>query len=153
MARTQLELPALIWSTTLDVRISDINFAGHLAHDRIVSLLHEARARFFRDQGCTELDVDGAGIILTDLFVVYKAEAFFGDVMRIEIGGGMWTVKGALCFIGCRTATNGSSAKRGQDSSSWIIPAAKSFPSRADSSTGFLDPPERPLRRKIVPVP
>lgn len=98
MPRTQLELPALVWSTTLDVRISDINFAGHLAHDRVVSLLHEARARFFRDHGCTELNVDGAGIIVTDLVVLYKAEAFFGDAVRIEIGAGLPDGKGCDLF-------------------------------------------------------
>lgn len=94
MPRIQLELPTLVWSIGLDVRISDINFAGHLAHDRIVSLLHEARARFFRDHGCTELDVEGAGIILTDLAVVYKSEAFFADQVRIEIGAGELDGKG-----------------------------------------------------------
>ncbi|PJZ70896.1 thioesterase [Leptospira perolatii] len=95
MARVQLELPQKFsWSTSLRIRIYDTNFAAHLAHDRVISLLHEARARFFREKGFSELDVNGIGIILTDLVVVYKAEAFFGDEAKIEIGASDFTSKG-----------------------------------------------------------
>ncbi|TGK20046.1 thioesterase [Leptospira fluminis] len=95
MARVQLQLPEkLSWSTSLRIRIYDTNFAAHLAHDRVVSLLHEARARLFREKGTNELDVEGSGIILTDLVVVYKAEAFFGDEVRVEIGADDFSSKG-----------------------------------------------------------
>lgn len=86
MARLNIELPAR-WhfETELEVRISDINFGGHLGHDRVVSLMHEARARMFASAGFAELDIGGAGIILQDLGVVYIAEAFFGDRLRVAI--------------------------------------------------------------------
>ncbi|GBF40604.1 thioesterase family protein [Leptospira johnsonii] len=95
MARVQLDLPEkLAWATSLNIRIYDTNFAGHLAHDRVVSLLHESRARLFKEKGFSELDVNGHGIILTDLVVEYKAEAFFGDQIRVEIGAGDFSAKG-----------------------------------------------------------
>ncbi|EQA46629.1 thioesterase-like family protein [Leptospira broomii serovar Hurstbridge str. 5399] len=99
MARVQLHLPEnLSWHTSLRIRIYDTNFAGHLAHDRVVSLLHEARARLFSEKGYTELDVEGSGIILTDLVVVYKAEAFFADEVRVEIGASDFSSKGCDLF-------------------------------------------------------
>lgn len=95
MARLQLNIPdRFSWSTDLKIRIYDTNFAGHLAHDKVVSLLHEARARLFKEKGYSELNVDGLGIILTDLGVEYKAEAFFGDSIRVEIGAGDFGSKG-----------------------------------------------------------
>lgn len=99
MARIQLELPnQFIWSVDLDVRIYDVNFADHLAHDRVISLLHEARARFFLEHNYNELNVEGLGIIMTDIAVVYKAEAFFRDKVRIEITAGDFNPKGCDIF-------------------------------------------------------
>ncbi len=38
-----------------------------------------------RQHGWNELDVDGVGLIMTDAAIVYKSEAFYGDVLTIEI--------------------------------------------------------------------
>ncbi|MBX7058774.1 MAG: thioesterase family protein [Leptospirales bacterium] len=86
MPRVQIELP-VDWhfQTELEVRVGDVNLGGHLGHDRLVSLLHEARARMFRDAGFAELDIAGAGIIMQYLSVQYLAESFFGDLLRIFI--------------------------------------------------------------------
>lgn len=86
MARIKMEFPGdAAFSTEIDLRISDINYGGHLGHDSILSLTHEARVRFFRHFGFTELDVDGPGIILSDAAVVYKSESFYGETMVVEI--------------------------------------------------------------------
>ncbi len=70
------------------VRISDINYGNHLGHDSLVSILHEARVRFFRAHGMEEANVEGRGIILTELAVSYRAQAFYGQVLEIEIAAG-----------------------------------------------------------------
>ena len=86
MTRVMLELPEqLQFSTDIAVRISDINYGGHLGHDAIVSLMHEARVRFLRDHDFSESAFDGVGLIMTDLVVQYKAEAFYGDILKIEV--------------------------------------------------------------------
>ena len=41
----------IAFTTTLDVRISDINYGNHLGHDSLISLLHEARMRFLKQTG------------------------------------------------------------------------------------------------------
>ncbi len=95
MPRIELELPeAFAFSTELSVRVDDVNFAGHLGHDSVVTLLHEARARLFRRLGGHELDIFGVGIILADLVVVYRAEAFLGDRLVVKIAAGEYSSKG-----------------------------------------------------------
>lgn len=70
------------------VRTTDLNYGGHLANDRLLSLVHEARVAFLADHGWTELDCAGTSLILGDTAVVYRAEAFAGDVLRFEVAGG-----------------------------------------------------------------
>lgn len=88
MARVQIELPARwLYETIVEVRITDINYGGHLGNDRVLSLVHEARARFFHAHQLSELDIEGVGIIVSDAVVVYRAEAFFGDQLRVQLAG------------------------------------------------------------------
>ncbi|XDD44582.1 acyl-CoA thioesterase [Leptospira sp. WS60.C2] len=86
MPRISIEIPKkLVFETSLSVRISDINFAGHLAHDAILTLTHECRARFFHSLGWTEINVEGKGIVVSDVAIVYKSEAFFPDDLHLEL--------------------------------------------------------------------
>ena len=86
MARIKLELPRHFpFMTELSVRISDINYGGHLGNDAVLSLLHEARVRFLASHGYTEKDIEGAGIIMVDAIVVYRSESFHGDRLRIQV--------------------------------------------------------------------
>ena len=86
MARIIIDIPdKLVFETSLSVRISDINFAGHLAHDAILTLTHECRARFFHSHGWTEINVEGKGIVVSDVAIVYKSEAFFPDDLQMRM--------------------------------------------------------------------
>lgn len=86
MARIKLDLPEeFLFETLVEVRVTDLNYGGHLGNDRVLALLHEARARFFAAHGMSELDVDGLGILVADAVVLYRAEAFFADPLRIRI--------------------------------------------------------------------
>jgi len=87
MGRIHVELSdKWLFETRLQVRISDVNYGGHLGNDAVLGLVHEARVRFLRSVGCSEIDVGGAGIIMADAAIVYKSEAFAGDELRIRIG-------------------------------------------------------------------
>ena len=86
MARVKLELPNNFnYSTVVDVRITDINYGGHLGNDSVLSLIHEARVRFLAENNYSEKDVDGVGIIMTDTVIVYSSEGFYGDKIRIDV--------------------------------------------------------------------
>jgi acyl-CoA thioester hydrolase len=64
----------------------DINYGGHLGNDALVSLAGSARADAFHVIGLRELDLgDGrTGIIMSDLVVNFRAEAFMFDEIVID---------------------------------------------------------------------
>ena len=87
MSRVQINLPEVLpFSTEVDVRVTDLNYGAHLGNDSMLSLLHEARVRFLRSHHMQERDVHGTHVIMVDAAVVYEAEAFAGDRLRIEVG-------------------------------------------------------------------
>ena len=87
MPRRTIDLPAsLPFETNLTVRITDINYGGHLGNDAVLGLVHEVRCRFFRDLGFTETDVDGCGILMIDAEIIYLSEAFAGETIRVRAG-------------------------------------------------------------------
>lgn len=86
MARIKLDMPDnYLFSTELCVRISDINYGGHMGNDAVLSMVHEARLRFLKHYHYAEFDVEGAGIIMTDSAIVYKAEGFHGDRIQVDV--------------------------------------------------------------------
>jgi len=87
MARVKLTLPAFLpFKTEIPIRISDINYGGHLGNDAVLSIVHETRIQFLQNLGYSELNIEGLGIIMTDAVVVYSSEGFYGDVLMIETG-------------------------------------------------------------------
>lgn len=86
MARLKLILPeSFLFSTTIAVRITDLNYGNHLANDKVLSILHEARMQFFQHYGYSELDFAGVSVIMGDIAIEYKNQAFYGDQLLIEI--------------------------------------------------------------------
>lgn len=86
MARLKIELPAsFAFATELDVRITDINYGRHLGNDALLGLLHEARLRFLASMGFSELDAGGAALIMADVAIAFRSQAFHGDRLRVEV--------------------------------------------------------------------
>lgn len=73
------------FSCEIVVRTTDLNYGGHLGNDRLLSLVQEARVAFLAAHGWSELDCGGAGLIMADAALSYRAEAFAGDVLRFEV--------------------------------------------------------------------
>ena len=69
----------------ISVRISDINYGGHLGHAELIKITHQARLKFFSKFGLSENNIEGAGVIVKHLSVEYKAEAFFDEMLTIHI--------------------------------------------------------------------
>ena len=89
MPRVKVDLPDHFeFSTELTVRIGDINYGGHLGNDAVLSMIHEARVQFLNHYGYSELNIEGAGIIMADAVVVYKTEGFHGDTLVAEVAVG-----------------------------------------------------------------
>ena len=86
MPRAKLDLPEKFhFSTEIPVRIGDVNYNNHLGNDAVLSLIHEARVRFWNQHGYTELNIEGVGTIMSDAVVIYKLEAFYGDILNIQV--------------------------------------------------------------------
>lgn len=86
MARIKIDMPEhYTFTTEMPIRISDINYGGHLSNDAVLSMVHEARVRFLAHYHYTEMNVEGAGIIMTDSAIVYKSEGFYGDEVQISV--------------------------------------------------------------------
>ena len=89
MARIKIELPGnFIFTTKIPVRITDINFGGHVGNDTILSIVHETRAQFFNHCGYDELNFAGVGTIMSDVAIEYKTQTYYGDeiISSIAIG-------------------------------------------------------------------
>ena len=86
MSRTIINYPEkTLFSCNIPIRITDINYGQHLAHDKLISILHESRAQFFQHFNMSESNIEGLGIIMSDLTIKYQAEAFYPDFLTIEI--------------------------------------------------------------------
>ena len=82
MARIKIELPGVFrFSTNIPVRITDLNYGGHVGNDTILTLIHEARVQFLKHYGYNELSLEGASLIMSDAAIEFKAELFYGDVV------------------------------------------------------------------------
>lgn len=87
MRRIRLSLPeALPFTFSLNVRTTDLNYGGHLAHQQVLVYCQEARVGFLQSLGYSEVDIEGVGLILADAAVQYRAEAFAGDQIDIALG-------------------------------------------------------------------
>lgn len=86
MPRIKIDLPEkFIFSTEIPIYINHINYGNHLDNAALLSLVSEARVRFFKAFGYTELNVEGCGIVVADVAAQYKSEAFYGEVLVFEM--------------------------------------------------------------------
>jgi acyl-CoA thioester hydrolase len=89
MARVKIDIPENILAiVNIPVRISDINYGNHVGNDAIVSIIHEARVQWLTQHNFTELDIDGAGLIMSDLVIEFKKESFYGDIIEVQLNAG-----------------------------------------------------------------
>jgi acyl-CoA thioesterase FadM len=89
MPRIKIQLPEQFnFSTEIPVRISDLNYGGHVGNDTVLTLIHEARVQFLRFHQYTELDIEGVSLIMGDAALEFKAESFYGDSIRIFVTAG-----------------------------------------------------------------
>jgi acyl-CoA thioesterase FadM len=88
MAKIKIEKQEhYFFKTKLNIRVSDLNYGGHLGYDKVLTLLHQARLELFEMWGVTELDLGDqkTGIVAADAGVNYLGEGFLNDEILIEI--------------------------------------------------------------------
>ena len=86
MARIVFDLPAHFgFATELQIYISHVNQGGHLDNAQLLSLVSEARVRFFQALGYREGHIEGTAVVVGDLVAQYKSEGYHGETLRIEM--------------------------------------------------------------------
>ncbi|RYE26030.1 MAG: thioesterase [Sphingobacteriales bacterium] len=87
MPRVKIKFPdeKPLFQTSIPIRIGDINYGAHLGNDSVLSIIHEARMQMLAQWGYTELEAGSVSLIMADVMIAYKAEAFYGDVLQVAI--------------------------------------------------------------------
>ncbi len=86
MERIKINMPATFsFITNIPIRITDLNYGGHVGNDSFLSLIHEARLQFLKHHGYSELSFAGVGLIMADAAIEFKKELSYGDTVRVSI--------------------------------------------------------------------
>ena len=86
MPRVIFELPDhFAFSTEVQIYISHVNQGGRLDNAQLLSLVSEARLRFFQEIGFPEPELPDVSIVVGDIVAQYKSEGFHGEVMCIRM--------------------------------------------------------------------
>lgn len=108
MARIKLLFPENnLFTVKVPVRITDVNYGNHVGNDALVSIIHECRVQWLAQHGFTELEIEGTGLIMSDLAVEYLGESFYGDVFEIELAAGEISQVGFELYYRVSTTRNG----------------------------------------------
>jgi acyl-CoA thioesterase FadM len=86
MPRVKIELPPHFdFICKIPVRITDMNYGGHVGNDAILAIIHEARMQFLHHFGYTEMNFAGNGMIMADVAIEFKSELFYGDTVIASV--------------------------------------------------------------------
>lgn len=86
MQRVKVSLPEKFnFETILKIRITDLNYGGHVGNDSFLSLIHEARQQFLHHFGYTELSFENTSLIMADVALEFKKELNYGDTVKISV--------------------------------------------------------------------
>ena len=115
MPRVKIDLPeTFLFSTEIPIYIGHINYGNHLDNVQMLALVSEARVRFLKSMGYGELDVEGVGIVVTDVMAQYRAEAFHGETMLVEMTAGDFNKYGCDFFWRMSDRDSGREIARGK---------------------------------------
>ena len=115
MPRIRIELPTQFsFHTSITLLISHINLGRHLDNAQLIGLVSEARVRFLKSMGYTELDVEGTGVIVADAGVQYRSEAFHGETLNISMAANDFHAFGCDLVWCMHEALSGREVARGK---------------------------------------
>jgi 4-hydroxybenzoyl-CoA thioesterase len=116
MPRVHIALPErFTFRTVVPLYVSHVNASGHLDNAQLLALVAEGRERFVRSMGYAgSLDIDGLSYILADVAVQYRAEAFYGETMVIEMDANDFNKRGCDLVFRVSDLASGREVARGK---------------------------------------
>lgn len=86
MERIKIILPEQFsFSTNIKIRITDLNYGGHVGNDSFLSLIHEARQQFLHHYNYSELHFGNASLIMADASIEFKKELNYADEIKVSV--------------------------------------------------------------------
>ena len=99
MERLTIALPEKFnFATEFPVLINDINLGNHVGNDAFVRYINEAYWRF-----SDAFDIRKK-MIMADLAILFKSEAFYGDVLKCEAAVSIYTKHS--CYFYCKMSNS-----------------------------------------------
>lgn len=87
--RVQISIPEhSIFTYHMTISRQHENSGGHLAHDKVVTIIGDCRDAWFDSMGFPLCRVGEIGIVNTDLMLMYIAEGFHNDALNITLALG-----------------------------------------------------------------
>lgn len=86
MARVEIAMPSsFLYSTKMKIRLTDLNYGGHMGNEHVLVMAQEARQGFFQSLGHSEMHFFGVNTIMGDAAVSYQSEGHFDDEIEISV--------------------------------------------------------------------
>ncbi|MCG8669006.1 MAG: thioesterase family protein [Pseudomonadales bacterium] len=87
--RVSIEFPEnVIFNYSMTITKAHENSGGHLAHDKVVTIIGDCRDAWFESMGFPGCIVESIGIVNSDLMLMYIAEGFHNDELGVELALG-----------------------------------------------------------------
>lgn len=126
MARIFIDPPeSFRFRTEIPLLYAHINRGGHLDNAMVLSLATEARIRFLAPLGYDEQDIEGLTVFTGDSAVQYLSEAFYGDIMVIDVATRDFNKYGYDCVFRLSDKASGREVARGKFGMVFYDKAAK----------------------------
>ena len=86
MNRIKIKLPdSFPFFTTITIRVTDLNYGGHVGNDSFLSIIQEARQQYLLSHGFEELSIAGVGLIMADVAIEFKRELNYRDEVKVSV--------------------------------------------------------------------
>lgn len=84
--RVHIDIPDhSIFSYDMTISKQHENSGGHLAHDKVVTIIGDCRDAWFNSMGFPGCRVGNTGIVNSDLMLMYIAEGFHNDELTVTL--------------------------------------------------------------------
>jgi len=84
------------------------NIGEHVVgNDNILSIMHEIRVQFLKSVNYDEMNIEGAGLIMSDVAIEFKNELFYGDMIKASAAAGEFSKIGFEIFYKLEKEVNG----------------------------------------------
>lgn len=121
MARIKIDLPDRFgFSTTVPVRSSDVNQAGHVGWDSMFRILDEAGVQFWRTLDDSPSKEERISRITVDAGINYKQQAYHGQTLKVEVAADEFSDKGFDLIYRVTDAGSGTEIARAKTGILWF---------------------------------